>query len=58
MNCCDDRLSSSNPPHRYLRALSAAQRCGSTGRVGTYADNAAMELFSILPQKNVRNRLR
>ena len=44
--------------HRYLRALSAAQARGSMGRVGTCADNAAMESFFSLLQKNVLNRRR
>ncbi len=44
--------------HRYLRVLSAAQARGSMGRVGTCADNAAMESFFSLLQKNVLNRRR
>ncbi|GAA0315044.1 hypothetical protein GCM10009528_35940 [Kineococcus aurantiacus] len=44
--------------HRYLRALSAGQARGSMGQVGTCADNAAMELFFSLLQKNVLNRRR
>ncbi|WP_238985796.1 IS3 family transposase [Kineococcus radiotolerans] len=44
--------------HRYLRALSAGQARGSMGRVGTCADNAAMESFFSLLQKNVLNRRR
>lgn len=44
--------------HRYVRALSNAQARGSMGRVGTCADNAAMESFFSLLQKNVLNRRR
>ncbi|WP_380174398.1 IS3 family transposase [Kineococcus sp. DHX-1] len=44
--------------HAYVRALSAAQARGSMGRVGTCADNAAMESFFALLQKNVLNRRR
>jgi putative transposase len=42
--------------HAYLRALRAAQLRGSMGRVGACADNAAMESFFSLLQKNVLNR--
>ncbi|WP_432509533.1 IS3 family transposase [Kineococcus auxinigenes] len=44
--------------HRYVRELRAAQARGSMGRVGTCADNAAMESFFSLLQKNVLNRRR
>ena len=44
--------------HRYVRELRAAQAQGSMGRVGTCADNAAMESFFSLLQKNVLNRRR
>ncbi len=44
--------------HSYVRALSVAQARGSMGRVGTCADNAAMESFFSLLQKNVLNRQR
>jgi putative transposase len=42
----------------YLRALRDAQLRGSMGRVGACADNAAMESFFSLLQKNVLNRQR
>jgi hypothetical protein len=42
----------------YVRALRAAQLRGSMGRVGACADNAAMESFFSLLQKNVLNRRR
>jgi len=42
----------------FVQALSAAQARGSMGRVGTCADNAAMESFFSLLQKNVLNRRR
>jgi len=44
--------------HAYVRALSEAKARGSMGRVGTCADNAAMESFFSLLQKNVLNRQR
>lgn len=44
--------------HAYQRELRAAQLRGSIGRVGTCADNAAMESFFSLLQKNVLNRRR
>ena len=44
--------------HAYQRALRAARLRGSMGRVGTCADNAAMESFFSLLQKNVLNRQR
>jgi transposase InsO family protein len=44
--------------HTYLRALHAAQLQGSMGRVGACQDNAAMESFFSLRQKNVLNRQR
>jgi putative transposase len=44
--------------HAYTRALRAAQLRGSMGRVGACADNAAMESFFSLLQKNVLNRQR
>ncbi|WP_235564562.1 IS3 family transposase [Modestobacter sp. Leaf380] len=43
--------------HAYVAALRDAQLQGSMGRVGTSADNAAMESFFAL-QKNVLNRRR
>jgi putative transposase len=42
--------------HAYVRALRDAQLRGSMGRVGACADNAAMESFFSLLQKNVLNR--
>ncbi|MDQ1678486.1 MAG: putative transposase, partial [Actinomycetota bacterium] len=42
----------------YVRALREAQLRGSMGRVGACADNAAMESFFALLQKNVLNRRR
>jgi len=42
--------------HVYVRALRTAQLHGSMGRVGACADNAAMESFFSLLQKNVLNR--
>ncbi len=44
--------------HVYIRALRDAQLVGSMGRVGACADNAAMESFFSLLQKNVLNRRR
>ena len=42
----------------YVRELRGAQLRGSMGRVGACADNAAMESFFSLLQKNVLNRQR
>jgi transposase InsO family protein len=44
--------------HAYVRALRGRALKGSMGRVGTCADNAAMESFFSLLQKNVLNRRR
>ena len=44
--------------HAYVRTLRAAQLRGSMGRVGACADNAAMESFFSLLQKNVLDRQR
>ena len=44
--------------HDNVRALRTAQLNGSMGRVGACADNAAMESFFSLLQKNVLNRQR
>lgn len=44
--------------HAYLQALRSARLRGSMGRVGACADNAAMESFFSLLQKNVLNRRR
>ena len=44
--------------HAYQRELRATRLRGSMGRVGTCADNAAMESFFSLLQKNVLNRRR
>ena len=44
--------------HAYVRALRVAGLHGSMGRVGACADNAAMESFFSLLQKNVLNRQR
>ena len=44
--------------HAYQRELRTARLRGSMGRVGTCADNAAMESFFSLLQKNVLNRRR
>jgi transposase InsO family protein len=44
--------------HAYVAALRAAKLRGSMGRVGACADNAAMESFFSLLQKNVLNRRR
>jgi transposase InsO family protein len=44
--------------HVFVQALRAAQLRGSMGRVGACADNAAMESFFSLLQKNVLNRKR
>ena len=44
--------------HVYVRALRGARLTGSMGRVGACADNAAMESFFALLQKNVLNRRR
>ncbi|WIB60224.1 IS3 family transposase [Curtobacterium sp. MCLR17_007] len=43
---------------KFVRALSDARLLGSMGRVGACADNAAMESFFALLQKNVLNRRR
>ena len=42
----------------YVRALANARLRGSMGRVAACADNAAMESFFSLLQKNVLNRRR
>lgn len=44
--------------HAYVRTLRDAGLVGSMGRVGACADNAAMESFFSLLQKNVLNRQR
>ncbi len=44
--------------HAYVRALHDARLRGSMGRIGACADNAAMESFFSLLQKNVLNRRR
>ena len=44
--------------HAFVRALRTHQLRGSMGRVGACADNAAMESFFSLLQKNVLNRRR
>jgi transposase InsO family protein len=44
--------------HAFVRALKSARLRGSMGRVGACADNAAMESFFSLLQKNVLNRRR
>ena len=44
--------------HAYVRALRGSGLVGSMGRVGACADNAAMEPFFSLLQKNVLNRRR
>ena len=44
--------------HVYVQALRTAGLTGSMGRVGACADNAAMESFFALLQKNVLNRRR
>jgi putative transposase len=44
--------------HAFVRALRGAGLRGSMGRVGACADNAAMESFFSLLQKNVLNRRR
>ena len=44
--------------HAYVQALRGAGLHGSMGRVGACADNAAMESFFSLLQKNVLNRQR
>ena len=45
--------------HAFVRALREPPACsGSMGRVGACADNAAMESFFSLLQKNVLNRRR
>ena len=44
--------------HAFVQALRGARLHGSMGRVGACADNAAMESFFSLLQKNVLNRRR
>jgi putative transposase len=44
--------------HAFVRVLREAGLNGSMGRVGACADNAAMESFFSLLQKNVLNRQR
>jgi transposase InsO family protein len=44
--------------HVFVKALREARLHGSMGRVGACADNAAMESFVSLLQKNVLNRRR
>jgi len=41
---------------KFVRALTCHELAGSMGRVGTCADNAAMESFFSLLQKNVLNK--
>src|SRR5690606_8000181 len=41
---------------KFVRALNRHHRAGSMGRVGSAGDNAAMESFFALLQKNVLNR--
>lgn len=41
---------------KFVRALRRHSQVGSMGQVGSSADNAAMESFFALPQKNVLNR--
>jgi putative transposase len=41
---------------KFVRALSRHSMAGSMGRVGAAGDNAAMESFFSLLQKNVLNR--
>ncbi len=41
---------------KYLRALAHHRLVGSMGRVASCGDNAAMESFFSLPQKNVLDR--
>lgn len=43
---------------KFVRSLGDAGLLGSMGRVGACADNAAMESFFALLQKNVLNRKR
>nr|WP_246276328.1 IS3 family transposase [Curtobacterium albidum] len=43
---------------RFVRAIEDAGLLGSMGRVGACADNAAMESFFALLQKNIHNRKR
>jgi len=45
-------------PRKFVRALSDAGLRGAIGRVGACADNAAMESFFALLQKNVLNQRR
>ena len=56
--CCNDRLSPGNSARTSTSALRDAQLHGSMGRVGACADNAAMESFFSLLQKNVLDRRR
>lgn len=57
--CCDDSYEPGQfRSHAYVRALRDAQLSGPMGRVGTCADNPAMEPFFSLLQKNVLNRQR
>jgi transposase InsO family protein len=44
--------------HAFIRTLRAAGLVGSMGRVGACGDNAAMESFFALLQKNVLDRRR
>jgi putative transposase len=44
--------------HAFVQAIRQARLRGSMGRVGACADNAAMESFFSLLQKNVLNRRR
>ena len=44
--------------HAYVRALRKHRLTGSMGRIGACADNAAMESFFALLQKNVLDRQR
>jgi transposase InsO family protein len=44
--------------HAYIRLLRASGLTGSMGRAGACGDNAGMESFFALPQKNVLDRRR
>ena len=54
----NDNRGSQFRSRKFLRALSRHDLAGSIGQVGTSVDNAAMESFPSLLQKNVLDRRR
>ncbi len=52
----DTRRSPKFRSRKFVQALDRHRMAGSTGRIGAAGDNAAMESFFSLLQKNVLNR--